>query len=139
MQSSRSNLILSAGRGRHLRAGLAAMIGGLHANVARADWGENWGEMTWGVTSIPVPMLNGWGLLLLSVALLAVASLTISKRRRARMTLVMLVALALPLAAYAATISLPNTFVNGTPANANEVNANFDTLVLESNSKDSRI
>jgi hypothetical protein len=139
MQSSRSNRILSAGRGRQLRAGLAALIGGLHAKTAGADWGENWGEMTWGFTSTPVPVLDGWGLLLLSAGLLAVASLTIARHRGARMTLVIMVSLAVPLAAYAATISLPNVFVNGTPANANEVNANFDTLVLESNSQDSRI
>jgi hypothetical protein len=139
MQSSRSDRIQSTPRGRHVLAGLAAMIGGLHANVARADWGENWGEMTWGVTSTPVPMLDGWGLLLLSAGLLAVATLTIAKRRGARMTLVILVSLAVPLAAYAATISLPNIFSNGTTADANEVNANFDTLVLESNAQDTRL
>jgi len=40
---------------------------------------------------------------------------------------------------YAATISVPYTFTNGTVADAGEVNANFDTLVVESNDQDSRI
>ena len=31
-------------RTRHVLAGFAALIGGLHANVAQAHWGENWGE-----------------------------------------------------------------------------------------------
>jgi hypothetical protein len=42
-------------------------------------------------------------------------------------------------ASYAATISLPYTFVNGQIADANQVNANFNTLVAESNDQDSRI
>ena len=46
---------------------------------------------------------------------------------------------AIPLAAYAAQISVPNTFVNGTIADAAEVNANFGVLVTESNAQDSRI
>ena len=57
---------------------------------------------------------------------------------RARIGLVVAV-VAIPLAAYAATISVPYTFTNGTIADANEVNANFDTLVNESNSQDSRL
>jgi hypothetical protein len=41
--------------------------------------------------------------------------------------------------AYAATISVPHTFANGTPADALEVNANFDALVAESNDQHARI
>jgi len=40
---------------------------------------------------------------------------------------------------YAATISVPYTFANGTPADAAEVNANFDVLVVESNAQDARV
>jgi hypothetical protein len=40
---------------------------------------------------------------------------------------------------YAATISVPYEFFNGTIADATEVNANFSTLVTESNAQDSRI
>jgi hypothetical protein len=38
---------------------------------------------------------------------------------------------------YAAQISVPNIFVNSTVADADEVNANFSALVMESNSQDS--
>lgn len=52
----------------------------------------------------------------------------------------LLAALAIvPAAAYAAVISVPNTFSNGTVADANEVNANFDTLVIESNDQHTRL
>jgi hypothetical protein len=47
--------------------------------------------------------------------------------------------ISIPIAAYAATISVPNTFVNGTVADADEMNANFEALVVESNDQDSRI
>jgi len=38
--------------------------------------------------------------------------------------------------AFATQITVPNTFVNGTIADADEVNANFDALVTESNAQD---
>jgi len=41
--------------------------------------------------------------------------------------------------AWAATISVPHTFTNGTIADADEVNANFDVLVTELNDQDTRI
>jgi len=46
---------------------------------------------------------------------------------------------AIPLAAYAAQISVPYNFVNGTVADATEVNANFTTLETESNAQDLRL
>ncbi len=52
--------------------------------------------------------------------------------RRARFTLVVAV-LVVATASYAATISMPYTFSNGTIADANQVNANFGVLVLQSN------
>ena len=52
---------------------------------------------------------------------------------------VALLLLAIPLAAYAATIAVPNKFVNGTTADADDVNDNFETLVLESNDQDARL
>ena len=48
------------------------------------------------------------------------------------------VLVAIPIAVYAAQISVPYTFVNGTPADANQVNANFNALVTESNAQDLR-
>jgi hypothetical protein len=47
--------------------------------------------------------------------------------------------LLLPAAAYAATISIPHVFVNGTVADADHVNENFSTLATESNDQDSRL
>jgi len=129
----------SAPRLRNSLPRLVVGLSGLHASAARADWGENWGEMTWGATGIPVPGLDGWGLLLLAISLLAVASVSIARRRGPRMALVLFVALAVPLTAYATTIAMPNVFTNGTIADADEVNDNFDVLVTESNAQDLRI
>jgi len=139
MQSTRGKRVLGGRHHRRSWFGLAGGIAALDVSVARADWGENWGDMIWGTSSIPVPGLDGWGLLLLTVALFSVALPLIAKRRGARTALVIFVALAIPLTAYASTIAIPNFFVNATVADADEVNANFDILVTESNSQDSRI
>ncbi len=61
------------------------------------------------------------------------------KRTSAVRRLLVVALVGIPMAAYAATISVPNTFLNGTIADADAVNANFDTLVTESNDQDSRI
>jgi len=58
--------------------------------------------------------------------------------RRTRLALVAAVLL-VATASYAATVSMPYSFSNGTIADATEVNANFNTLVTESNAQDSRI
>ena len=61
-------------------------------------------------------------------------------RMNARVRVALVAALlVIPMTAYAAVISLPNTFVNGTVADANEMNTNLDVLVMESNDQDSRI
>jgi hypothetical protein len=67
----------------------------------------------------------------------APAARMFSRARRSFLLLALLVAL--PLVAYAANISTPYTFVNGTVADAVEVNANFATLVAESNAQDERV
>ncbi|MBW2417279.1 MAG: hypothetical protein JRH19_01965, partial [Deltaproteobacteria bacterium] len=54
-------------------------------------------------------------------------------------TALLVAAVAIPAAAYAAAIGVPHTFSNNSPADANEVNANFDALVTESNAQNSRI
>ena len=95
---------------------------------ALADWGENWGTMLWSTTAPAVPALDGLGLALLLGALLAAAAWVLRRRRPALGFSVLLVALAIPLAVAAGTISIPNTFVNGTPANADLVNANFTAV-----------
>ena len=51
-------------------------------------------------------------------------------RSRAAVPLVLL-AVAIPLTVMAAQIGIPNTFFNGTLADANDVNANFQALVTK--------
>ena len=51
----------------------------------------------------------------------------------------MLVLLAVPVVVVAGTIILPHTFVNGTPADANKMNANFIEVETAVNDNDSRI
>jgi len=47
--------------------------------------------------------------------------------------------LAAPLLSMAGTVTLPHVFVNGTNADADQVNADFNALVTESNDQDARI
>jgi hypothetical protein len=107
------------------------------ASPALAGWGEDWGTMVWGAAPVGVPTLGLLGLGLLSLALAAGA--VFSLRRRAWTMSVLLVALAIPLAAVASPITGLNTFSNGTTADANEVNANFDAVETAVNDNDSRI
>jgi hypothetical protein len=62
----------------------------------------------------------------------------VASSRRVRLALVLAV-LGVAAVSYAAQISMPYTFVNGTIADATEVNANFGVLVAESNAQDLRI
>lgn len=130
--SPRSSFVIHSGR---CFAALPALAIGFHARIARADWGT----MLWGSGAPAVPTLDGWGLLLLSAVLVVTALLMLVKRRAPRTTLVLFVALVVPLAGYATTISMPYVFSNGTVADATQVNANFDELVMESNSQDLRL
>ncbi len=43
------------------------------------------------------------------------------------------------MAAYAGSLAIPNVFVKGTVADANEVNDNFDAVEIEVNDNDARI
>lgn len=90
-------------------------------------WGETWGSMTW--NSVAVPMIGPIGLTFL-IGLLMGASVVIHRRQLFR-TAVACTCLAIaivPLMALAGQVSLPNSFTNGTLADADEVNANFATL-----------
>jgi len=92
---------------------------------ALAAWGdENWGTMVWG-ESLSVPSLPGIGLIALAVGLAATAAWLLGKRRLALGLPVLLVLLVV--VASTAT-AVPNTFVNGTVADADEVNENFSSL-----------
>jgi hypothetical protein len=117
------------------RVALLLMLG---PASARADWGHSWGTLIWGGTP-EVPLPGVWGLLLaVALGLLGAARLARRRGRRAAALLLGLLALA-PLAALGTTISMPHVFANGTVADADEVNANFDVLVAESNAQDARL
>jgi hypothetical protein len=106
---------------------------------ALAAWGnEAWGTMLWGLP-VAVPTLPGAGLIVLALAFSASAAWTLRKRRGIVGLPVLLVLLAVPLVVAAGTVTVPNTFVNGTPADANQVNANFDAVEAAVNDNDSRI
>lgn len=103
-------------------------------------WGiDSWGLFDW-LGSAQVPLVSPFGQITLTLGLLTVG-LWMLRRRGYPLTLGMsvLVLIVVPLVAYAGTISLPYTFSNGTLADAVQVNANFDTLVLESNDQDGRL
>ena len=84
---------------------------------ATAFWGENWGEMLWGGSApTPVPTL---GLIQLLGLALAVAALGVWRLRRKRTGLgLTLLLVALPLTVRAGMLATPQTFVNGTVADA---------------------
>jgi hypothetical protein len=74
------------------------------------------------------------------VAVLIAASARILRKWRPASGLpLLLVLLAIPLAVVAGTLTVPNTFVNGTAADADQVNANFDAVETQVNDNDSRI
>ena len=96
---------------------------------ALAAWGdENWGTMVWG-ESLSVPSLPGIGLIALAVGLAATAAWLLGKRRLA-LGLPALLGLLVVVASTATAV--PNTFVNGTVADADEVNTNFNSLETRS-------
>ena len=85
--------------------------------------------MIWGGNASAVPVLSPLGLLTLTALLVAMVW-GVHQRRltRSAALLALLVAIAVPLVAMAA-VSLPHIFINGTVADADEVNENFDTIV----------
>lgn len=102
-------------------------------------WGTNaWGLFAWG--GVPVPLLSPLGLVLLAGCLAVLIALMLRRRNtRSALATMAVATLTVSLLASAGTISLPNTFSNGTTANADEVNANFNVVVGESNNQDGRI
>jgi hypothetical protein len=87
-------------------------------------WGQTWGQLIWGQAA-SVPSLGWWGALLLGVLLGMVAAHTLrGARARAIGAFVLAIAFIVPIAAHA----LPFTFSNGTIADANQVNANFEAV-----------
>jgi len=101
--------------------------------TALAAWGENWGEMVWGLP-VSVPSVPGVGLVVLALGLSAMAAWVLRKRR------VVLGALGPPvlLLLLVPLLIAPHIrnwngviwyeFINGEVADAGEVNQNFSAL-----------
>ena len=100
--------------------------------VARADWGDIWGEMLWGGLETPfVPALPPgfeWAL-----ALLLLAAALGARRARPRTAALLLTLALVPGLARAGMVVIPHKMVNGTVADAVEVNENFDALATAFN------
>lgn len=102
-------------------------------------WGSSvWGQMIWG-TAVPVPALGPLGLLVLAGLLLAMATASLHRRQSAWVTSLFVVLLVVPLSAYAGSVALPNLLVNGTIADADAVNANFDAVKSAVDDNDARL
>ena len=106
---------------------------------ALSDWGENWGTMYWRSSTAPVPGLDVLGVGLLVALLMAASAGILRKWRPASGLPLLLVVLAIPLAVAAGTLTVPSIFVNGTVADADQVNASFDAVKTQVNDNDSRI
>ena len=94
---------------------------------ALAAWGENWGEMVWGLP-VSVPSVPSLGLMALALALSATAARLLRKRRTGLGLPVLLALLAAPFVGEAQTVSVPNTLANGSLADADAMNENFAVL-----------
>ena len=99
-------------------------------------WGEKWGEMIWGNPNAIIPVaipIDGVWLFILGIIIGASASAIMARGNNwARLTSLSIILL-LPVVAVFA-VNLPHTFTNGTVADADEVNANFEALANNSNS-----
>ena len=89
--------------------------------------------MVWGIDAFLVPLLSPWVWVALAagLALIGVLALRTLGRPSWPATLGVALLAILPLIAVAQSVSVPNTFQNGTTADAIEVNENFDTLIAE--------
>ena len=100
---------------------LAALLFALPALTG--NWGENWGTMIWGQSAPVVPSVEGVGLSLLVLSLVGATASRL--RRHSRVASLLLVALGAPLTVGAIA---SYSFSNGAVADAEELNANFDSL-----------
>ncbi len=102
-------------------------------------WGtENWSEMIWsGLVVTPVPSLHWSMLIVMALCFLAGGYFLNPMHRTRHNLLVFAVLLSIP--ATTVAITLPHAFVNGTIADADEVNANFGALETAINSAPSAV
>lgn len=94
-------------------------------------WGDIWGEFLWGEPIAQVPSIGLFGLLILALAVMMIG-VAAHRRDGSRWIIwtVSCVGVLIPFTIYAGTTILPHSFVNGTIADATEVNENFDALVF---------
>ncbi len=118
-----------------MRKLILAVVGSLTFNPQPvvADWGDNWGQMVWGIDAFLVPLLSPWVWVALAagLALIGVLALRTLGRPSWPATLGVALLAILPLIAVAQSVNVPHTFQNGTTADAIEVNENFETLIAE--------
>jgi hypothetical protein len=114
-------------------------LGLVYASPSLADWGESWGTLVWGAGVTEVPLLDWWGLYFLLIAVGLMGAYWARRTRQGLAVSLLVIVVVIPLAVAAGTVTVPNTFMNGTAADANEVNANFDAVETAVNDNDSRI
>jgi hypothetical protein len=118
-----------------LRTSILLLAAFFYTSPALAAWGENWGEMVWGAAPpAAVPMMDGLGLGLLALVLIGLAIRGL--RSRATLGLMVLASFVGAADLAEAQVTIPNTFSDGTPALASEVNANFQALASAVNASD---
>ncbi len=101
-------------------------------------WEELWGQMVWGGTT-PVPTIGAVGVVLLVGILLGAGYARGRFTPRVVATSVVTLMLVVPLFAVAAGVVVPHVFSNGSIADADEVNANFSALEVDSSDQDARL
>jgi len=104
-------------------------------------WGDDWGSMIWAHFAA-VPSMGALGGACLLGSLLAVAAIAHwSRIRSAKLPFLLFLPLALAIVPFVAVgqVTVPNTFVNGTVADADQVNENFVALVAELNALADRV
>jgi len=118
-----------------LRSTLLLLVAFFYTSPALAAWGDNWGVMVWGAAApAAVPMMDGLGLGLLALVLIGLAIRGL--RSRATLGLMVLASFVGAADLAEAQVTIPNTFSDGTPALASEVNANFQALASAVNASD---
>ena len=91
------------------------------------NWGQNWGEMTWGEVIAAVPLTGKVGFLFLVFGLLGVVLWTFRSRVATGAVLLALIVGGANFAE-AQTVSVPNTLTTGSVADADAMNDNFAEL-----------